>query len=183
MPPDTPTTTVRPRSMGLLEHFLVVVERHLAVDRALERGRGDLAHNGLAGAARPLVEAARLAGGDDRQLVLAGTQGRNQRSKFRHDSPLDGEAVGFTARPGARARPAAPRHRGGLGGRGGPGGPPPAGGPARPSGAIRPPRVPRTRSVPLRPPPPGGGGWRRTPRTPIRDGPRPAGPPASPCPP
>src|SRR5258705_6620705 len=111
MPPDTPTTTVRPRSMGLLEHFLVVVERHLAVDRALERGRGDLAQDGLAGAASPFVEAARLAGGDGRQLVLAGARGRNQRSKFRHDSPLDGGAVGFTARPGAGARGCARRPR------------------------------------------------------------------------
>src|SRR5258708_26330159 len=85
MPPDTPTTTTRSRSMTLLErrlghrlhglreqgHRVLVVVRHVVVDDALERHRGDLAMQRLAAPADPVVETSRLTRRDDAQLVLA----------------------------------------------------------------------------------------------------------------
>src|SRR5690242_3904350 len=92
MPPDTPTTTVRPRSMAsLLREFFVQV-RHLATNRALERRRRDLARHVLARLARPLVEAPRFARGHDGQFVLVRSQRRNQRSQ------LHGEVLSVTRR-------------------------------------------------------------------------------------
>src|ERR1051325_3449244 len=92
MPPDTPTTTTRSRSMALLErrlghrlhglreqgHRIFVVVRHVVVDDALERHRGDLAVQRLAAPADPVVETARLASRDDAQLVLALARRRDQ---------------------------------------------------------------------------------------------------------
>src|SRR3989442_9522957 len=85
MPPETPTTTVRPLSMDhLLLRELLVAVRHLAAQDALEGDRGHLARQGLAGALGPLVEPARLARGDDGQLVLVAARGRKQRSQLGH---------------------------------------------------------------------------------------------------
>src|SRR5438093_12068476 len=85
MPPETPTTTVRPLSMDhLLLRELVVAVWHLAAQDALEGDRGHLARQGLAGALGPFVEPARLARGDDGQLVLVAARGRKQCCQFGH---------------------------------------------------------------------------------------------------
>src|SRR5262245_38099597 len=100
MPPETPTTTTRPRSgafrgaacieLPLLDCGLVVLVRHVAADRAPERLGGHLAVDRLAGAARPVVEPARLARGHDRDLVLVGSGSRDQGCQFRHGTaPFD----------------------------------------------------------------------------------------------
>src|SRR3954470_17960875 len=73
------------RGFGLRLLFLVVV-RHLALHGALERNRGHLAVHLLPGTARPLVEAARFARGDNRDFVLARAGGRNQGCQLRHEN-------------------------------------------------------------------------------------------------
>src|SRR5205814_8118258 len=87
-----PTTTTRSRSMALLErrlghrlhglreqgHRVLVVVRHVVVDDALQRDRGDLAVQRLAASPDPVVETASLASRDDAQLVLALARRRNQ---------------------------------------------------------------------------------------------------------
>src|SRR6185295_13766099 len=99
MPPETPTTTTRPRSMTSLLSLFFVEERDFAADRALERRRRDLAGHVLAGAARPLVDATRLARGNDRDLVLVGSGRGNHGSQLGHRALL---LLGI----GARAQPA-----------------------------------------------------------------------------
>src|SRR5262245_45594791 len=84
----------------LLGEFLVV-ERHLAPDRALERGGGHLAGHGLPALARPLVQPPRLAGRDDRDFVLVAAGGRNERSQLHRVPPL---GLGSHQVPGCRRR-------------------------------------------------------------------------------
>src|SRR5436309_1617757 len=73
--------------MEALLREIFVVERDLAPDRVLERHGGHLARHVLAGLARPLVEAPRLARRDDRDLVLVAAGGRNQGSKLHRCDP------------------------------------------------------------------------------------------------
>src|SRR5215470_7665377 len=92
MPPETPTTTVRPRSMAarLLSQRLFVEERHFVTDGVIERDHrrlpGTAGERGLAALARPFVHAPRLARRDDAQLVLVRSRRGNQRSQF-HPTP------------------------------------------------------------------------------------------------
>src|SRR5262245_47966492 len=103
MPPDTPTTTVRPRSAGArtaggLTAFVArlgsplrrpaarcrrsavffVFEWDLATNHTLQRQGGDLAVHDVGGASRPVVQPPRLARRDDRELVLVLPGRRNQ---------------------------------------------------------------------------------------------------------
>src|SRR5262245_61198301 len=87
MPPETPTTTVRPLSMDhllLLRRELLVRERHFAVEYALERHRGHLAGQRLTAALGPVVQPPRFPRGHDRELVFVAARGRKQRSQFGH---------------------------------------------------------------------------------------------------
>src|SRR5438067_12140528 len=95
MPPDTPSTIARPRSMvdsGLLlrrRRRVLVGIGNFAADHALQRGGGDLAEDGLAGAPRPVVQSPRLTGGNDGKLVFVGAGGRNEGRQLGHaESPL-----------------------------------------------------------------------------------------------
>src|SRR5258705_8314402 len=91
----------------LLGEFLVV-ERHLAADRLLERRSGHFARQRLAALARPLVETSRLARRDDRDLVLVAAGGRNERGQLhRTIPPRDSGSIGCAGlRRRTRARSA-----------------------------------------------------------------------------
>src|SRR5512143_575006 len=119
MPPETPTRTVRPRSTAGLRRLrrgsVLVEVRDLHADDALEGGGRHLARDVLAGAVRPVVEAARLARGHDAQLVLVGALRRDEGSELGHEGMLLVGVSGVRA-PGAdasRARARRPRWRSG----------------------------------------------------------------------
>src|SRR5206468_30687 len=105
MPPETPTTMVRPRSTTALLDRLVVEVGNLAADRALQGGRRHLARDVLAAALGPLVETPRLARRHDRDLILVGPRGGEKRSQLGHRILLVVRSSGHRARGESGKRP------------------------------------------------------------------------------